>query len=73
MLKKYLKENNLKPTEFAKKAGISQGTIYKVLNKKSLFTSVQTCIKIYNVTGLSPWDYLDGLEKLEKLANRAGN
>ena len=48
-LEKYLKENKIKKTEFAKKIGISYVTLSRIIHKKN-YASRQTMIKIFEHT-----------------------
>ena len=67
MLKKYLEDNGIRKDWFAKKIGISEQSLFAIINNKSKYTKAITCNKIEKETGLKSWMYLDGLEALEKI------
>ena len=67
MLKQYKEKNNLTWEALAKKIGISQRMLYRVIENRSPNMTVWIAIKIKNATGLEPQEYLDGLEVLKKI------
>ncbi len=67
MLKKWKEDNRITWEELASKIGISYQGLNDIVIKRSPNTKVSTCIKIKKVTGLEPWDYLDGLEDIKNI------
>lgn len=66
MLKKYIKKNYKSQEEFANKIGIHRQTLISIIKDKSPFITISTVIKIWNETGLSPYDYLKDLPDMIK-------
>lgn len=50
-LKKYLTENNVTPSDFAKLHGIPQPTVWRIANDKIKLPACVTLIKIERATG----------------------
>lgn len=69
-LEEYKKKNKLSWDEVAAKLGLSRRGLINIFEKRSPHTLVITCMKIEALTGLSPWQYLDGLDKYKKLINK---
>ena len=71
MLKKkltiYKNKHKLTWDQVANKLEISRQGLENIIKYKSPATKVVTCLKIEALTGLKPWEYLDGLEKIKKL------
>jgi transcriptional regulator with XRE-family HTH domain len=71
MLKKYLKVHKLTYQEFADKIGISKQAVSDILKNKSPHTKVRTCMAIKQITGLEPYEYLNGLEAYKNLYEKS--
>lgn len=67
MLTKYKNDNQLTWGELAKKIKISRQSLSDIVTTRSPKIKVVTTMRIKAVTGLDPWDYLDGLEDLKHL------
>ena len=58
MLKKYMKENNLKPTELAERMHLSISTTYRILNGKNVGPrSIKAVAKLLNKEVLEVYAY----------------
>ena len=68
MLKEFLKGKN--KSAFARDIGISFQHLQNILNDKSPKLSVLTAMKIKELTGLEPWNYLDGLDFIKNLVGK---
>lgn len=66
MLKKYKKVHKLTWEELANKIGISREHLHKIIKDKSPFIRMDTAIKIWEATGLSPYDYIPEFRKMLK-------
>jgi len=65
MLTKWKNENQLTWEELAKKIGITRGALNDIVVTRSPNIKVITALKIREVTGLEPHQYLDGLETIK--------
>jgi DNA-binding XRE family transcriptional regulator len=70
MLKKWKEDNRYTYDQMAEMIGIHKQTILDIIEKRSSKTGIGTVLKIKRVTGLDPWEYLDGLEIIKKYANK---
>lgn len=70
IFKKFAKDNKLSMDELAKQVGVSRFALYDIMKNRSSKTRVHTCIRIKQVMGFEPWQYLSGLEELEKLSKK---
>lgn len=69
-LKEFKKQNNITWEALAEQIGISYQALNEIILRRSPNTKVSTCIAIKKITGLEPFDYLDGLECLKLLNNK---
>ena len=67
MLKKYLKAHNLTIPKLAELIGISRQALTAIIANRPAEIKFSTAIKIKNITGLYPWDYVNGLENIKRL------
>lgn len=63
----YKKKNRLNWDEVAKQLELSRRGLNNIFENKSPNIKVITHLKIKAMTGLEPWDYLDGLDALKKI------
>ncbi len=66
-LREYKERTGITWNELALKIGITYQALNEIINNRSPKTKVITCLRIKKITGLEPWDYLDGLDDLKKL------
>jgi len=66
----YKKQNRLNWSEVASELGLTRNGLRRLISTKSPKTQVITCIKIQKLTGLSPWEYLNGLDNLKDLIEK---
>jgi len=69
-LEKWAKENRYPIKEFAGMIGISPQALRQLRISRSPLTTVRTCLIIEQITGLKPWDYIDGLEAFKNISNK---
>jgi len=70
MIKEWKKKNKLTWIEVIKLTGLSRQSLTDIINKRSPEIKVSTALKIKQVMGLEPWEYLDGLEEFKKLSKK---
>ncbi len=64
---KYKEKNKLSWEKVSQELGLSRRGLLNIIEDKSPRTLVVTCLKIEKLTGLKPWEYLNGLEAFKKL------
>jgi DNA-binding XRE family transcriptional regulator len=69
IIKQFAKEKNISLGELAEKVGISRQALNDIILRGSPKTKVVTCMNIKRITGLEPWEYLNGLEVLKSLSS----
>ena len=67
MLKTYLTEHNITQDDFAAAIGITSQALRDIFKNHSSKTRVMTAMRIKQLTGLEPEEYLDGLDDFVKL------
>lgn len=70
MLKKWIKKNAYTKEKFCKKVDISRPTLDRILNGSAKEVFYTTAVKIKDVTGLNPWDYIPGLDETKTIVER---
>jgi hypothetical protein len=70
VLEKYKTENRYSWEGIAELLGLTKAGLVYLLKHKSPKTKISTCLAIKNLTGLDPWEYLDGLDNLKKLKSK---
>jgi len=70
MIQEWKKKNKLTWIEVIKLTGLSRQSLTDIINKRSPDIKVSTALKIKQVMGLEPWEYLDGLEEFKKLSKK---
>lgn len=66
---KFIKETDQTIAILASQIGVSRQALNDIINKRSPKTKVITCLSIKKITGIEPWEYLDGLDKLKSLSS----
>lgn len=63
----YKNKHKLTWEQVAQELKITRQGLRNIMVNRSPATELATCLRIEAITGLKPWEYLDGLQGIKKL------